>query len=265
MVIRTLTAADFDAVFTAFDEAFSDYVVPLTLTREQLEEMLRRRGWVPEASVGAFDGETMVAFTLNGITGDRAYDSGTGVVPSHRRRGLARELMVQSIELLRARGCREYVLEVIEQNVKAAELYRSLGFVETRRLQCWSWSAGVSPALEVKGGPQARTPRDWWDIEPSWQNSTASIHRAAAEHVTIGDADSYAIVFPNNGDLPQLAVKPKARRNGLGTKLLHEAGALAGKPLRIQNIDDGHPGISAFLESAGATRTVRQIEMLLAL
>ena len=36
MVIRPLTASDFDALFLAFTEAFSDYVVPLSPTREQL-------------------------------------------------------------------------------------------------------------------------------------------------------------------------------------------------------------------------------------
>ena len=52
MVIRPLSASDFDTVHAAFVDAFSDYVVPLSPTREQLAEMITRRGWVPEASVG---------------------------------------------------------------------------------------------------------------------------------------------------------------------------------------------------------------------
>ena len=265
MVIRTLTAADFDAVHTGFNEAFSDYLVPFALTREQLAEMMRRRGWVPEASVGAFDDERVVGFTLNAIEDDRGYDTGTGVAPTHRRRGLARELMERSIELLRERGCREYVLEVLEENVKAVELYGGMGFRETRRFQCWTCSVGVPPTSEAKGRPEAHTTPEWWDVEPSWQNSTASIQRAGDEHVLLGDEDGYAVVFPSNGDLPQLAVKHSARRKGIGTRLLHEAAAVAGKPLRILNIDDRDAGIAAFLEAAGATRLIRQIEMILPL
>lgn len=262
MVIRTLTAADFEAVLTAFNAAFSDYLVPLTLSREQLAEMMRRRGWVPEASVGAFEDEVMIAFTLNGIEGDRAYDTGTGVVPTHRRQGLARELMERSIELLRERGCREYVLEVLEENVKAAALYRGMGFVETRKLQCWRFEPQSRRGSEPQRGV---IDEQWWDVEPSWQNSTASINRAGDQHVTLGNDDGYAILFPSNGDLPQLAVRPEARRKGIGTRLLHEAAALADKPLRIMNIDDRDQGITAFLEAAGATRLVRQLEMILPL
>ncbi len=259
MVIRTLTAEDFDAVFAAFNDAFSDYVVPFALTREQLAEMLQRRGWVPEASVAAFDGERMVAFTLNGIDGDRGYDSGTGVVPMHRRRGLARDLMLRSIDLLRARGCKTYVLEVIDSNLKAAELYRSLGFVETRTLQCWRFESEVE---ETFGAGDVHP--EWWEIAPSWQNTTSSIRRAAFPHQLLGDENSYAVVFAN-GDVPQLAVRPEARRKGLGTRLLHAAMTAAGQPIRMQNVDERHAGITRFLEAAGATRTVRQLEMVLTL
>jgi ribosomal protein S18 acetylase RimI-like enzyme len=264
MVIRTLTAADFDAVHEGFNDAFSDYLVPLTLTREQLAEMQRRRGWVPEASVAAFEEGRVAAFTLNCIEGTRGYDSGTGVAPAHRRQGLAKRMMWRSCELLRGRGCESYVLEVLEGNEKAAALYRSLGFRETRRFQCWSVQSQSLQVAESQRGA-AMADSSWWDVEPAWQNSAASILRAGDAHVTIGDEDGYAIVFPNSGDLPQLAVRREARRRGTGTRLLGEAAAIAGKPLRIMNVDDRDTGIAAFLERAGAVRTVRQIEMVLAL
>src|SRR5688572_6486329 len=135
--IRTLTHDDFESLHAAFLAAFSDYVVKFALTPEQLAEMLTRRGWVPEVSVGAFEDGTMVAFTLNGVEGDRAYDTGTGVIPTHRRRGLGRALMERSFELLSDR-CSTYVLEVLEPNTKAAELYRAIGFEVVRTLQCWT-------------------------------------------------------------------------------------------------------------------------------
>ncbi len=137
--IRALKAADFDAVFPAFVSAFSDYVVPLQPTREQLHDMLTRRGWVPEASLAAFDGQQIVAFTLNGVEGTRGYDSGTGVVPTHRRHGLAREIMRACYPLLREHGCTEYVLEVLEANERAYALYESEGFAVTRGLQSWKY------------------------------------------------------------------------------------------------------------------------------
>ncbi len=102
----------------------------------------------------------------------------------------------------------------------------------------------------------------WWDVQPSWQNSAASIARAESTHVTLGNDDGYVIVFPSNGDMPQLAVRREARRKGLGTRLLQAAAAVAQKPLRIMNVDERGLGLAAFLERAGATKFVRQLEMV---
>lgn len=254
---RSLRVDDFDLIHTAFVEAFSDYVVTFAPTREQLTEMLTRRAYLPEASIGAFDGGKLVAFTLNAVDGERAYDSGTGVVPSHRRRGLGRAMLDFMTPRLRERGCTQYVLEVIESNTAAVELYRSQGFEETRRLQCWSFT-GSGEARPSEGAIHGQ----WCDIAPSWQNTTASLRRAGDRLVVLGDADGYAVVFPATGDLPQLAVRPEARRRGTGTRLLHGAATVAGKPLRILNLDDRDRGIAAFLAAAGAAPTVRQIEMV---
>lgn len=261
-VLRTLHHDDFDAVFAAFREAFSDYVIPLGLTREQLREMLTRRGWAPHLSVGVFDGARMVAFTLNGFDDRAAYDSGTGVVPSHRRRGLGREMIDFVLPLLRDAGAERYVLEVIESNAPAIALYREAGFQETRALQCWTYDPDEPSSEPITRGVMRP---EHCDVAPSWQNSTASLRRAHDRFEVIGSDDGYAVVFPSSGDLPQLAVAPAARRRGLGTRLLRDAATLAGKPLRIINVDDRASGIAAFLESAGARRTVRQIEMELLL
>lgn len=263
-MIRTLTHDDFESLFAAFTAAFSDYVVKLSPTREQLREMFTRRGWLPSLSIGAFDGDTLVAFTVNCVDGPLAYDSGTGVVPTHRRRGLARAVMQKSFEVLG--GCEGYVLEVLDNNPSAVALYRDLGFKEVRGLQCWTYEAQSLTGSQSHSGFSPVSLDDYepmrLDVAPSWQNSTASIARATQPHTTLGCDDGYVIVFPETGDLPQLAVRREARRRGVGTRLLNAAAHVAGKPLRIMNVDERDAGIAAFLEHAGAKRTVRQLEML---
>jgi ribosomal protein S18 acetylase RimI-like enzyme len=264
MVTRSLTVGDFETVHSAFVQAFSDYIVKMSPTRSQLEEMFTRRGYVAEASAGVFEGDQLVAFALNGVEDACAYNTGTGVVPSHRRRGLGAEVMEFSYSLLHARGCASYVLEVLEENQAAIALYRTGGFVERRSLQCWS--------LEMAGPEQIestiRTGKEewpiwerWWSVPPAWQNSSASLQRARDPYVVLGNSDGYAVVFPSTGDLPQLAVRPEARRRGLGTKLLQDAAAVAKKPLRILHLDEREQSIARFLENAGATRTHRVLEM----
>lgn len=254
--LRPLTTESFDTIHAAFVEAFSDYVVKLSPTREQLREMLTRRGWVPQLSVGAYDANQLVAFTLNGLDGQRGYDSGTGVLPTHCRRGLAKQTMEWSLARLRAEGATRYVLEVLEANERAAALYRDCGFEVTRRLQCWTYESSAARPM-----PSTSMHPEWCDVEPAWQNTTASIQRAGDRHEVLGDAHGYVVVFPSNGDVPQLAVDPSHRREGRGRALLDAAAAAAGKPLRIMNVDAQAEHVAAFLEACGAKKWVVQLEM----
>lgn len=260
MITRTLRDDEFDAIHRAFVEAFSDYVLPMHPSPDALREMFTRRGWVPELSSGIFDEDRLIAFTINGFDGRTGYDTGSGVISTHRRRGLARQTMEHSMTLLRDAGATRYVLEVLEPNTAAAALYRSLGFTGTRMLDCYILEcSGRSQSFQNRR-PQP-PPSTWWDAHPSWQNSTASIQRANDAHLVLGDDDGYAILFPSTGDIPQLAVRPEARRRGVGTRLIESAAALAQKPLRIINVDSRDDGIAAFLAALGARRFVRQIEM----
>ncbi|HVR38875.1 MAG TPA: GNAT family N-acetyltransferase [Thermoanaerobaculia bacterium] len=260
-MIRTLRHDDFDEIHRAFLDAFSDYFVPMKPKPEVLREMFTRRGWAPELSSAVFEGDRIVAFTLNGFEDAAGYDTGSGVVPTHRRRGLARQTIEHSIDLLRNAGATRYVLEVLEPNTGAAALYRATGFEETRRLDCWTYE---HPAA-ARAAHATPAHDEWWDFQPSWQNSTRSIARAKDDHITIGDEDGYAILFPNTGDLAQLAVRREARRRGVATRLLESAAAIAQKPLRILNADARDEGMEKFLRAKGAKHLIRQIEMELTL
>jgi GNAT superfamily N-acetyltransferase len=102
--IRSLKGIDYDEMTAAFNDAFSDYDIPAHYTTEYLHDLVQRRGYRPDLAVGAFDDRRLVAFVFNCLDGDEAYNSGTGVVVSHRRRGIARQLMDRSIDHMRAKG-----------------------------------------------------------------------------------------------------------------------------------------------------------------
>ncbi|HWO22047.1 MAG TPA: GNAT family N-acetyltransferase [Kofleriaceae bacterium] len=259
--IRSLTGVGWEALAAAFNAAFSDYVVPMSITADGLAAMQRRRGYAPDASFGAFDGDRLAGFVLTCLEGDRAYNSGTGVAPPYRRGGLARRLVDAVIERVPAAS---YVLEVIETNAPAVALYRAAGFRERRKLQVWTYAHGdrpPAPEIPALAAPDLPAIAADADTELPWQNSLASLSRATEPFVALGDARGAAIVFPASADLPLLCVARGERRRGLGARLLAAAAARATRPLRTM-VDDADAGIAAFLEAAGATRLVRQLELV---
>jgi ribosomal protein S18 acetylase RimI-like enzyme len=161
--------------------------------------------------------------------------------------------MQRSVETLPAK---RYILEVIDSNRRAEALYRQLGFVEIRRLQSWRLESGGQAILPVL---TSKIESEWFDMKPSWQNSLASLRRAREPYEILGDDRAYAVVFPSNGDVALLAVRRDERRKGIGRELLDATARHIGKPLRIMNAEDR---FEPFLERCGATKLVRQIEMM---
>lgn len=267
-MFRTLRDDDFDRVLQAFGESFADYVVPFALNADQLREINARRGVRLDLSVGAFDGDRLVGFTLNGFDGATAYDSGTGVVPSHRRTGLAKGMLAFIEPHLRAAGARSYLLEVIKTNVRALELYKALGFTITRSFTCWKFEgAGNGTGVDIRPtDPDWRALAAFRDVAPSWQNNDASMIRARHPHIVLGAFDGevlagYAIVFPRTHELAQLALRRSHRRRGIGSALLAAAMNEADGSLRVLNVDASDRGIEAFLQARGGAMFIEQYEM----
>lgn len=278
MEFTDLSRTSLDVLHDAFVDAFSDYVIPFQLSREQLAAMLERRGYDSALSVGAFDAGRLVAFTLNGIGShmglSTAYDTGTGVRPAHRGRRLTRAMFAWALERLGAEGIVQYLLEAITTNEKAVVIYRKLGFETVREFQCWQVSASEGSVIAPEWlRIQSATAVDWHqagsfcDVFPSWQNSTASILRSRDRRTILhaevdGQFVGFAALFPESGDLPQLAVHRDARLRGIGRSLLLHAARLSESgTLRVINVDDSSPGPNTFLRKLGARSTVRQFEM----
>lgn len=179
--------------------------------------------------------------------------------------------MDESLAFLRGRDVQRYVLEVLQSNRAAFDLYASSGFEMTREFQCWSleapWQSAGSESIEIR--PEAIDLSAWesgFEWTPSWQNSTASIGRSRGERLELvarsgKTAAGFIIVFTANGDVPQFFVCPEFRRRGIGRALFGEAGRLSANSLRLINVDDADRETSAFLDGIGAKRTVRQFEM----
>ncbi len=281
---RTLENTDFDVVFKTMDEAFSDYLVKMEMTREIYQNKLDLEGVEFEHSVGAFEGDKLVGATMNAPgewNGKRTiYDSGTGVIPDFRGMGIGRGMFDFVVPILKRRVFEQYLLEVIVENDAAFELYRGLGFEVTRDLKIYQAANGLAETkqsrdIEIRpiSGPNWSHLTEFWTCKPSWQNSVDWVKRARIvnpqmvilgvyhDEILIG----YGTVFPGSGKIAQIAVEEEFRRRGFGSALLGALNKSSKKPLMITNIESEAMSVIGFLKSKGFTNTVSQYEMTLKL
>lgn len=283
--IKSLSGVTIQRIYDAFVNAFSDYVEPFNLSYEQLKYMIERRGFDLHLSFGAFNKDELVGFTLNGI-GDwngilTAYDTGTGIIKEFRKKGIATKLFNESLPILRENNISQYLLEVIRTNKSAYELYRKAGFDVTREFDYYiSTKDKISinknklnkdfPIKEIKT-PNWELFKTFWDFIPSWQNSIDSINRKLEYFIILGlfEKDSvvgYGIIEKETGDIPQLSIDKKYRRNGLATTLFYRLLQYSeNDEIKIINTPNTFYPFKNFAKSINLTTGFGQYEMLLKL
>jgi ribosomal protein S18 acetylase RimI-like enzyme len=136
MNLEFLSMADYglDRAAEVLSRAFEDYFVRIPFTvatllnaaRVDSVDLTLSRIFLRE---GAAVGGALIA--RRGWTTRLA---GMAITPEARRAGVGRAAVRHLLDEAKARGDRSMVLEVIEQNTAAVELYRACGFKEIRRL-----------------------------------------------------------------------------------------------------------------------------------
>lgn len=283
---RPLSEDDFCQLYPTLIEAFSDYIIPMQPEIDALRRLYLIEGVNLNYSFGAFDGDKMIGFTVNGV-GEwhgkfTAYDAGTGIIPAYRRKGISRRMFEYILPFLSKRQVKQYLLEVIVENKPAFELYKNLGFQIEREFAIFkreeiSFSGKpVPPLIEIREieNPDWNLLESFWTYYPSWQNSIDSMKRSSADEEIrkkiLGiffdkNLIGYGIVFPKSGNIPQIAVAQNYRQRGFGNILLDALQSQTEMPLKVHNIDEKARDVSAFLQANGFSVLTRQYEMLLKL
>ncbi len=278
--IESLDKISFDTLYETFNEVFRSYEVQVN--KDELRVMLKRRGFVPELSFGAFESNKLVSFTLNGIglfNGQKtAYDTGTGTIESFRGKGFASKIFTESLPYLKAAGISKYLLEVLQHNASAVSVYKKLGFIVSREFN-YFMQTNTEVKLPAKDLPLTFTIKEtsldnidrfvrFWDFNPSWQNSFEAIQRCVTDFKIIGAYQKqklvgYCIFEPNSGDITQIAIDKVYRRKGIGTALLNET-VKCNRHSTIKSINSEitSEAITAFLISLNIPIKGKQYEMI---
>lgn len=280
--IKTLKGIDFKIVYTAFTKAFADYEIN-SMSFDEVMQMITRRGFNPEISFGAFENDELVSFTLNGLgkwNGKKtAYDTGTGTIKEYRGQGLAKKIFQESVPVLKENGISQYLLEVLQHNDKAVNLYKNQAFKISREFDYFTANKSdlkfsnekLNNDFEIKeiNIPDYTLASTFWDFQPSWQNTFDSIHRTHQNFKIIGafndnELIGYGISEYNIGDITQFAVNKSHRRKGVGTVLLQGLiNIIPGESIKIINTEKDKLLIKSFLKSINIELAGSQFEMII--
>ncbi|TZG00148.1 GNAT family N-acetyltransferase (plasmid) [Chryseobacterium panacisoli] len=277
MEFKTLANTSIDEILSAFNQSFSDYVVPFHLTREVLISKIAAEKLDMNISVGAFDDGKLVSFILQSEkveNGEKTiYNGGTGVVPESRGKGLVRKMYDFIIPVLKERNANTLLLEVIEGNQPAIRAYENLGFTIVRRLLCFNGSIqqgkeNAEVSIKDLNDFQWGLLCSFWDIEPSWQGSVFVLEPMPENYVTLGayideKLVGYIIYGPAAKKIYQFAVDKNYRNRGIGTKLFNAVKERnAGQTIALNNVDESSENTSKFLsEKIGLNNWLSQFEM----
>jgi ribosomal protein S18 acetylase RimI-like enzyme len=123
MEIRSFRPSDEEAVVALWRAC--DLVRPVNDPRKDLA---RKMAVGPDLFlVGLIEGR-IVASVMAGYEGHRGWLNYLAVAPEHRRRGLARAIVAEAEQRLRAAGCPKINLQVRSSNSAVLEFYRRIGY-----------------------------------------------------------------------------------------------------------------------------------------
>lgn len=256
-------------------DAFQDYAIPVNLTLAGFAFMMQQRGLHLGASRVVKVNGDVAAIWLVSIRDDRSYLISSGTVPQYRGYGLATQMGQDALSGLRDANVNSFQTEVLVENAKAAGLYRKLGMAVARNLPCYTiQTAPVANQHEVTEThwhtlrTTAPSLRDW---APSWQNGDASVSAVSESLRCFQTTDQtgltgYAVLSPSTNSLLQIGVRPDARRQGVGTALIHHAmQASLNANLALTNIDGSDTGFAQFMGNLGAAEIQGQYELHMSL
>ena len=243
--------------------------------------MLTRRGFNQDLSYGAFDQGRLVSFTFNGIGNWNgkltAYDIGTGTIAEYRQKGLAKQIFNVTETELKKAGIELYLLEVLQHNQKAVDLYRKAGFEVSREFDYYV-SAKKDLDLNNKNNsdieikkiefPTDAEVNNFHDFEPAWQNSFDSISRTKQDFFAFGafiknELVGYVICEEDNGDLTQIAVRKDHRIQKIASTLLINAFAqFPSENIKLINAESDKSAIADLLRSFNVKLCGKQFEMI---
>lgn len=268
MTIKNLANTSFDQILDCFLLAFENYFVTMPTSKDYYRERWKASKVDFRLSYGMFADDTLVGFILhsvdfrNGVL--TAYNSGTGVIPDHRGKGIVQSIYNHALQDLADNKIERSTLEVITKNERAIRCYEHVGFKKSKTYKCYSGDINVE-AVEFELEKIELTDINWMQLPHqqfySWDNQKESIlagdysfYKVLCNEVF----ESYFIIKPNSGYIAQFDILEK---NEDSWHRLFSAIKSIAPTIKINNVDTRLTEKIEHLNQFGLTNFIDQYEM----
>jgi ribosomal protein S18 acetylase RimI-like enzyme len=270
MEIRDLSTTSIDEIIFAILMAFEGYFLTMPSDSDYWESRFQaaRVDW--NCSFGVFEEGELVAFIINGIdkrgSNKVAFNTGTGVVPSHRGQKWVDELYQYAFLVFQEKKITHCALEVLQENSRAIRVYERIGFSIAKDYCCFKGKLAKSmhqtTLVEV----------NWFAIHNphnylyAWDNSSRAIEKSREGSYCCYEVFNLAkekigffAINANSGYLLQFEIyKTNQVENW---NLLFDGIAQINRGIKINNVDAQRADLIPMLLDLGLENTVNQYEM----
>ena len=270
------SAFSYEELTDAYNQTRVDYIVPMPMNAAKLREYVEVYDVDMDASAVVVEDDHILALGMLGVRQGRAWITRLGVIRSNRRQGVGWALVTHLIEQAHLKNADYIVIEVIDDNTPAYNLFSKKGFKPVRELLVLR-----RPPVSVKiTPPEARIETlSYTDAvrllekrasKPSWIDEYESLLNAgnlSAFYATLADGSEGWLVYQNTVfQLSRLVIQTEVGcQLDVGRALLHRLHTdHPVQDTKTENLPVNDPHWPAFKE-IGYLVTFRRVEMILPL
>ena len=268
MKIKSLHTLTTKEISTVFMEAFEGYFVKMPDDHDYYKERWGAEGVNFEYSFGMFDESQLVGFILIAVDerfGKKtAFNSGTGVIPSHRGQRIVQQLYDHALPIYKKEGVEKCSLEVIVENEIAIKAYKKAGMEITKTYKIYSGDLDVPASnFELKEIDKSKVE---WNSLPnqkwySWGYQIPVCRKAENKFYEVwkeGKQVAYFIFNEATGRIYQVEILENQSANWEATFAAIQS---LKKSVSIVNIDTRRTELIDYLEKFSLKNVLDQFEM----
>ncbi len=268
-----------------FNDAFSDYIVPINLTHGQfIQKIVQKTNISFNYSVGAYSKKKLIGFIFNSINyyeGKKtAYNGGTGVITKYRGNKLTEKMYYSIFPKLEKNGIEQCVLEVISNNKPAIKVYENLGFTRSKFFHCLKLKSESSYLRSFKKPnidlifpetPKWKKYESFCDYKSCFLDSFPLLKKNKSNEAILEAYQNdtlvgFLIFNKKMGRVEHIGIDHDARGKGIASMLIKKMIRICrNKPIYILNLNERNYDVLNFFLRVGFQNEIDQFELKLSI